>query len=207
MSIDQKPAEPLDWKDEFLYLLNHIEKEYERKVGADRDRLLRYHTMIATGGFLGTRAKEMLNLSWNDIVGKTENDIFQFKQGRKRKVYFADAYIEMVNQNFQRIKPANIYDLILHKKDRPTVPISTRQFNASFARLLKRAGIHKEVPSSHTLRKTFGTYIYKEYFKSTEEGLITASQMLDHQDIEETKKYIGITDKVIKEVYRGFKAE
>lgn len=205
MSEDQKRTEPLLWEQEFLLLLSSIEKEYFQTTSdAKFDALVRYHTLVAIGGFVGPRAKEFLNLTWFDVVGKDEGQIFQFKQGRPREVYFNPQLIEMVDGNFSQVNPTNIHHLILHKQGEPYTPIKTQQFNQGFARRLEKAKVKTRQPSSHTLRKTFGMHIYRDIHQGSEEGLIMACKMLDHRSIEETMKYIGLTDARIKETFMKF---
>ena len=205
MSETQTATEPLKWREEFLLLLASIEKEYFQTLSDDKkDSLLRYHTLIAVGGFVGPRAKEFLNLTWFDIVNKDEGQIFQFKQGRSRNVFFHPHLIEMVNTNFQRLNPTNVHHLVLHKQDEPYTPIKTQQFNQNFARRLEKAKIKTKQPSSHTLRKTFAMHIYRDIYECSAEGLTIACKMLDHRSLEETMKYIGLTDELMKETYLKF---
>ncbi|MEP2025507.1 MAG: tyrosine-type recombinase/integrase [Reichenbachiella sp.] len=203
MSEGQKPTRPLLWQEEFLKLLAYLEAEYSRtKAVSKRDRLLRYHTLIAVGGFIGPRAKEFLNISWSDIVGKTEMDLYQFKVDRAREVHFNATLIAMVQANFTKVNPINLHHLVLHKQDEPMAPISTRQFNESFKRFLRKAKIDTQQPSSHTLRKTFVRHIWADLHNKSDEGLQIASKMVGHESTEHTRDYLGITSELMKENYR-----
>ena len=205
MSAAQKPTEPLLWNDEFLRLLNSISAEIKSAEAlSKKDTLIRYHTLIAIGGYVGPRAKEFLNLTWYDVVGKHRGEIFQFKQGRPRQVYFHPKLINLIDNNYKALDPDNVHDLILHKQGDPLEPIKTQQFNQNFARRLAKAGITTQQPSSHTLRKTFGMHIYRDIYGATEEGLVMACKLLDHESIEETIKYIGLTDDRIKQTFLSF---
>ena len=55
-------------------------------------------------------------------------------------------------------------------------------------------------PSSHTLRKTFGKRVYESDNKS-ERALIYLSEIFSHSSIVITRKYIGITQEQIADVY------
>ncbi len=203
MSEKQTRTEPLLWEQQYQKLLASLDNRILRET-AKKEKLIRYQTIIITGGYFGSRAKEFLHLTWSDVVGKKQTDVFQFKTGRKRKIYFNEKVIRMIDQNYQMIDPVNSHHLILHKKDQPTVPISTRQFNESFAKILERCSIDTQNPSSHTLRKTFAYHIWADIYHKTEEGILMASQMLDHQDIKETMTYLGIGEKKIKDTYMRF---
>lgn len=205
MSEKQNKTHPLIWEDQYLKLLACLDNKILREVNSSKkEKLIRYQTLIIIGGYFGPRAKEFLHMSWFDVVEKKQTDSFQFKTGRKRKIYFNERVIRMIDQNYKMIDPLNIHHLILHKKDRPTEPVATRQFNESFAKILPACSVKAGNPSSHTLRKTFAHHIWADLYDKTEEGILMASQMLDHQDTKETSTYLGISEKKIKETYMRF---
>jgi integrase len=134
MSAAQLPCSPLDFEAVFLRLLADMDGEIHRLPVAYprdrqiRDKLIRYQTIIAAGGYLGARAKELLNLRWYDIVGKTENSVYEYKTGKSRKVYFSKSFIKIAERNYKLIEPVNIHHLTLHRADNPMVAITTRDF-------------------------------------------------------------------------------
>lgn len=204
MAEDQVKTQPIDWNI-FLQLLATMDGMIHRMPAGDKkQKWIRYQTLIICGGFFGLRAKEFLNLSWDQVVNKKESSVFQFKTKRKRKIYFNEKVIKMLDHNYFLINPLNIHHLILHKQSSPTEPISTRQFNDSFAKILATCEIETENPSSHTLRKTFARHIWVDLYNKTEEGIVVTSEMLDHQDIEETKTYLGIKTQQIRDTYLRF---
>ena len=52
--------------------------------------------------------------------------------------------------------------------------------------------------SGHSLRKTFATKIYEESGRDLEQVRIA----LNHQSIEETKRYLGLKNKMIKDSFK-----
>ncbi|MEQ8423080.1 MAG: tyrosine-type recombinase/integrase [Balneola sp.] len=205
MAEDQTKTQPLLWQDEYEKLLAEMDREIHRMESEElRMKWIRYQTLIIAGGHFGLRAKEFLNLSWSQLVNKSESSAFQYKTKRKRKFYFSKNVIRLLNHNYELVNPWNIHHLVLHKQKSPMEPISTRQFNESFARILSKCGITAANPSSHTLRKTFAHHIWADLYEKSEEGILVACEMLDHQDPKETKVYLGITDKKIKDTYLRF---
>jgi integrase len=204
MSTSQLPCSPLGFEDVFLRLLADMDGEihrlpvafpHERKI---REKLVRYQTLIAAGGYLGTRAKEMLNLRWFDIVGKTENSVYEYKTGKSRKVYFAKSFIKIAERNYKLLDPGNIHYLVLHRSDNPMTPITTRDFNKNFALYLKKYHVETENPSSHTLRKTFMNEMWRQ-LGGDERAYLTVGKMMGYSDKGQVMDYLGHSRKQIKE--------
>lgn len=68
--------------------------------------------------------------------------------------------------------------------------ISQKSFSAILTEVGKRVGL-KNI-SGHSLRKTYATKIYEESNKDLEQVRVA----LNHQSIEETKRYLGIKEKM-----------
>ena len=168
------------------------------------EKLVRYQTIIATGGYIGLRAKELLHLNWFDIIDKTQHQVFQFKTSTKRKVYFAPSYIKIADRNFKLIDPDNIHHLIIHRQDNPMEAISTNQFNTAFRMYLKKFNVDTPTPSSHTLRKTYMNHFW-QLAGGTEEAYITLARDMNYKSIQQVKDYLGHTRRKIKETIVKFK--
>ena len=54
--------------------------------------------------------------------------------------------------------------------------------------------------STHTFRKTFGRYVYDTNEHSAE-SLLLLNKILNHSNIDVTKRYIGITKEEINQVF------
>ena len=55
--------------------------------------------------------------------------------------------------------------------------------------------------STHSLRKTFATRIYKMAGDKSEDALVRLSELLGHSSPAITRKYIGLTQKVMMDTY------
>lgn len=192
-------ARPLSWSD-FLKLLQDLDVWIDQASKVKQERLRRYQTLIAIGGYTAPRAKEFLNLSWNDVVEKPKTKIHQYKTNRKRQVIISDKLTYYIAKNFKAIDPVNVHEKILHKQGITYEAISTRQFNENFKKLLIRTGIDDTNASSHTLRKTFAHRVFELEGKDMK-AMILVSQLLDHSDIKDTTTYLGVGDKQIEQAY------
>ena len=82
----------------------------------------------------------------------------------------------------------------------PRKPISVVAANKRIKKVFSEYDIKCKNPSSHTLRKTFGLRVY-EVYNRCEDALILLSQIFNHKDISVTRRYIGITERRIKNAY------
>lgn len=79
-------------------------------------------------------------------------------------------------------------------------PISKTAANKRIKKVFERYRVKVKNPSSHTLRKTFGRRVY-EYYNRSEDALIKLSQVFNHSNIAITRRYIGITQEMIDDIY------
>ena len=66
--------------------------------------------------------------------------------------------------------------------------------------IFKKYKIETASPSSHTLRKTFGMRVFESQ-GSTEAALVLLSEIFNHESVEDTRKYIGLTKGKIQNAY------
>lgn len=71
-------------------------------------------------------------------------------------------------------------------------------------RILKKLRDRYHLPitriSTHTLRKTFGKYVYEKE-GMTESALVLLSKIFDHSSVAITRRYIGLSQEKINDVY------
>lgn len=204
MSLNQAPCAPLDFEREFLKLLADMDGDIHRSLKGGRLdplKLVRYQTLIAAGGYFGARAKELLSLTWFDIVGKRETSVFQFKT--KRQVYFAPSFMKLAERNYKLIEPLNIHHLVLHRRDNPMQPVSTGDFNENLGYYFKRYGVVTENPSSHTLRKTFMLHAWHQ-LGADDRAYVTLAKMMNYREVGQVRDYLGHTRAEIHEAVLRF---
>lgn len=200
MSMNQQPCSPLHWENQFQKLLKDMSVAIHEMDGTRKVTLARYQTAIAIGCYLGPRAKELRTFIWNDFIGKSSKDLFEFKTEKHRKIHFNEKLIRLLHANYKIIDPINIHDYILQSPSHPGKAISTRAFNKGLLYWFKYFGIKTDNPSSHTLRKTFAQRVFKNRGAS-EEALIFVSEILNHSTTAYTRKYLGIRRNQIREAY------
>jgi integrase len=195
----QQPCAPLDW-DVFKDFLSRLALDIIRTKGEKKKTLAKYHAVCALGGFTGMRGSDLLEVTWSMALDKEKYKVVEGKTEKKRVITVNEKCKALVEHDHIIVNPYSDNIPILHNIEYN--PIGINGFNRYFARLLDKYGVVTENPSSHTLRKTFGKRFW-ETNGSTEKALVTLSQIFNHRNIEETRKYIGITEQVISDGYKN----
>ncbi len=180
----------LDWN-EMLGLVSRLKSD-----GHYRDCLL-----IACGSYLGLRASDLLNLKWKDVIDKDELLIAEKKTGKHRTI--------SINQNLQKllrelkakattVKPIREEDFLF--SNRWGSKISVQYVNRRLHEIFRRYQVKAKNPSTHTLRKTFGKRVWEMDGKS-ERALIYLAQIFNHSSVQITRRYIGIVQEDIDNIY------
>lgn len=170
-------------------------------VRLKQEKDFRAYLLIATGCYFGLRIGDLLNLKWIDLFEKDEFIITEEKTGKKRKItinsFVKEALSFVANANITASRfDIDGYLFQNRQRDRITVQFANYMLHEVF----KKYNVSVQNGSSHTLRKTFGKRVW-EMDGKTERALVYLSEIFSHASIGTTKKYIGITEKQIADVY------
>jgi integrase len=166
-----------------------------------RDGKHRDYLLIATGCYFGLRISDLLSLRFSDVLDKNEFHITERKTGKQRKIT-VNAFVKeaIAYSSEMRIKEATFNPDAYLFTNRSGGRITVQFVNARLHQVFSMYNIRVQNGSSHTLRKTFGKRVWEMDNKS-ERALVYLSEILSHSSIATTKRYIGITDKQIADVY------
>lgn len=166
-----------------------------------QDKKYRDYLLITIGCYFGLRIGDLLSIRWIDIKDKEELILTEQKTGKVRKITINRKVTEAVNWCLNEHKLNEILDLTLPiYANRWGSPITTSYVNKQLKVIFNRYGVRVQNPSSHTLRKTFGKRVYDADNKS-ERALVYLSEIFSHSSISTTRKYIGITQEQIADMY------
>ena len=155
---------------------------------------VRNYVMFCVGIYCGLRISDILRLRVRDVRNKDEINIIERKTG-KRRFYPLPEPIKKVLNDYCRGKDKNEY---LIRKACKNEPIKRCQAWKIITYAAKRQGLSRI--GTHSLRKTFGYWFYKQT------GDVTMlMQIFGHTSEAQTLRYIGVTKNVIKEAVLKFK--
>ena len=175
----------MDWE-MALEIANH--KKAQKKI---TEALLVY-----VGIHVGLRFSDLRTLTFYDLLN--ENGVIlisEKKTQKKRKIVLKEEARKWIKE-CMLIKKASIEDHIL--VNRTKEPISITYANYILKDIEKEYGISHPV-STHSLRKTFGRRVYD--LEPSEQRLLLLSDMFNHSTIRDTRRYLGIRQEEMNEIY------
>jgi integrase len=166
-----------------------------------RDGHLRDYLLITMGSYFGIRISDLLSIKWEDVMHKEELVITESKTKKERVITINPKVIEALEFCSDKMKE----DLGHWRSEyvfsnRWGDKISVTYINRRLKELFKKYNVKVQNPSSHTLRKTFGKRIF-EMDNQSERSLIYLSEIFGHSSTTITRRYIGITQEKIADVY------
>lgn len=177
-----KDVQPIRSKD----VLNDMKWALKRHC-SDRDYIL-----FLIGINTGLRVGDLLKLKVSDLKKKKKLIIKEGKTKKPRTIYLEGIYDE-VQAYLNTVDSAWLFPS--RKGDKPISSVQAyRQLNKASAMIDITEGI-----GTHTMRKTFGYWHYKQ-FKDVAE----LQKILNHSHPEVTLTYIGITEEEIENNLKNF---
>ena len=161
----------------------------------------REYLLIATGAYLGLRASDLFNLRWSDVLDKDEVTITEKKTGKARLLSINSSLNEILTCVSKDLQRQGKFDIDAYLfANRNGGKVSIQYINRLLKKTFYDYGIKTQNASTHTLRKTFGKRVWEMDGKS-ERSLIYLSQIFNHSSISITRRYIGIVQEDIRDIY------
>lgn len=161
----------------------------------------RYRTslLIACGSFFGLRISDLLTLTWEQILGETFT-LNEKKTGKHREIKVNAGVREHIKECYRAL---NITDPKEHcfLNNRGGV-ISIQRINVILKTVKVKYGL-KDIKhfSTHSLRKTFGRQVVNMAGENSEMALIKLAELFNHTSTAITRRYLGLRQQELREVY------
>lgn len=170
-------------------------------VRLKKDNKIMPYLLIGTGVYLGLRAKDLLNIKWIDILGKDEITITESKTGKVRSITVNESLKEVLKYSSTKLSLTGRFKIESYLfANRKGQKFSIQYANRLLKSTLKTYGIKTQNASTHTLRKTFGKRVW-EMDDQSERSLVYLSQIFNHSSVGITRRYIGIVQEDIRNIY------
>jgi integrase len=180
----------MDW-DDFKSLISKLERDGEYK----------FCLLISIGVFTGLRISDLLQLNFSQFeTGNEVLTITEQKTKKHRRIKINPDLREIVERvrNKMGVMILNTY---IFQNKYGTKPIDKSYVNVKLKEILKTYDIGLEGnASSHLFRKTLGNRVLKLNNYSNE-SVILLMELFNHSSPAITKKYLGIREKEIHDVY------
>lgn len=157
---------------------------------------------------IGVRASDLCGLQYSFFINNDGSfkDGYSLKPKKTRKtgkfvkLYFNQT-VKKAIADYLELYPIEDLNDYLFKSRKGDGAISERGLWKIVVDAAAEAGIEKNV-GSHTLRKTFGYHVWHNA-EDKEKALVMLMAIFNHSSVATTKKYIGIMDEEIEEVFNN----
>ena len=179
----------LEWND-FISLITRLEKDENYK----------FCLLISIGVFTGLRISDLLTLKYSDLLNSETFYIKEKKTQKQRSIKVNKDLKDIVGRIVQKSKVNDLEQLIFINKY-GTKSIDKSYVNVKLKEIIKMYRIRLEGNvSTHTFRKTLGRQVM-EVNNYSNESLILLMDLFGHSSMSITKRYLGIREKEIHNVY------
>lgn len=179
----------MDW-DDFKSLISKLERDKEYK----------FCLLISIGVFTGLRISDLLKLQFNQFLDTEILTIQEQKTKKTRRIKINSDLKEIVERVKGKMGVVDTNQYIFVNKY-GTKPIDKSYVNVKLKELLKQYGITLEGnASSHLFRKTLGNRVLRLNNYSNE-AVILLMELFSHSSPAITRKYLGIREREIMDVY------
>ena len=166
-----------------------------------KDRNYRMSLLIGCGCFFGLRISDLLTLRWEDILNQDEFVVVEKKTGKRRRVRVNKGFQEHIKDCHDAMGITNNHSPCFLNRFGSIV--SLQMINREFKDIKVRYHLKIENFSTHTLRKTWGRKIYENENAGGrgEMALLKLSELMNHSTPSITRRYIGLRQQELGEVY------
>ncbi len=179
----------LEWND-FISLITRLEKDENYK----------FCLLISIGVFTGLRISDLLTLKYSDLLNSETFYIREKKTQKQRSIKVNKDLKDIVNRIVQKSKVNDLEQLIFINKY-GTKSIDKSYVNVKLKEIIKMYRIRLDGNvSTHTFRKTLGRRVM-EVNNYSNESLILLMDLFGHSSMSITKRYLGIREQEIHNVY------
>ena len=188
----------------FVEPIRDVKQIDQIKGNLYRKKNPRDYLLFVFGINSGLRISDILSLKLGDVKDNRGNlkdylTIKEQKTDKTRKVYFNKQIKDALNYYLAKTK---IFDLdqyfFTNEKSNKNIPLSRVRAYQLINKWCREVGITYKV-GGHTLRKSFGFHLRKQGV-----SIEQISNLLNHQNLKVTFRYIGINDDENKEVINNF---
>lgn len=155
-----------------------------------RDMSERNYVLFMTGLYLGRRISDILPLRVRDVRDKKQ---ISFREQKTNKEITLD-----INEDLKKVfrtycKGKRDYEYLFRRSRGKNLPITRQQYWYVLNQAAKKVGYEEKI-GCHSMRKSLGRWLYNNGVDIYKIMLI-----LNHDSIEDTKRYIGVTQDEMNE--------
>lgn len=164
-----------------------------------RDGDYKFSLLIALGTFSGLRISDILSLQWHQLIDRDVIELNERKTKKYRKIKINQDLRSIIDSNYQAMGSPSLNTLVFANKY-GTKQINVQWVNVKLKLVFSKYSVNTTNASSHSLRKSFGRRIWA-LNNHSEKSLVLLSELFNHGSIQTTKRYLGIKEQELFDVY------
>lgn len=166
-----------------------------------RDGDFRISLLIGCGCFFGLRISDLRMLTWKQLLDSDTFEIIEHKTGKRRMVRINKGFQKHIQDCYKKLgSPDKSEHAFLSRKNQV---FTIQRINVIFKEVKKRYGLKINHFSTHSMRKTFGRKVVESAGNDSEMALIKLSEIFNHSSPAITRRYLGLRQQELGEVYDG----
>ena len=170
-----------------------------RKLYKDGD--YRMSLLFGCGCFFGLRISDLLSLKWCVITNVDSFAVTEKKTGKRRVIKINDGFKQHIIDCHRSLKITNDQEYCF--LNRYGNVITKQSVNEKLKYVKSKYRLPIEHFSTHSMRKTFSRRIWENQNAAGrgEQSLVVLSELLNHSSVAITRRYIGLRQQELGEVY------
>ena len=164
-----------------------------------KDGKIRLSLLVGCGCFFGLRFSDLSRLTWEQLLSGDSYAIYEKKTGKRREIRINKGFQDFIRECFVALKVRDISQPCF--LNRFGSIITNQMINRHFKLIKVRYQIKIRNFSTHSLRKTFGRRVVDMAGTDAEMALIKLSELFNHASPLVTRRYLGLRQEEIGEVY------
>lgn len=168
-----------------------------RRLYKDGD--YRMSLLIGCGSFFGLRISDLLSLTWDMLLEGDSFTLTEHKTGKKRTVKVNVEFRKHIVDCYNALHISTPAEKCFLSQKKSVY--SVQRVNVLLKVIKKKYNIKVQHLSTHSLRKTFGRRVVEIAGENSEMALIKLSELFNHSSPRITRKYLGLRQEELMEVY------
>ncbi|KOR25285.1 site-specific integrase [Clostridium sp. L74] len=161
---------------------------------------LRSYTMFIVGINVALRITDLLSLKWEDVLKENKKtfkdiEIYEGKTKKHRKIKLNKSAWKALKELMDSLSYINMNDFIFKSREGENKAITRQQALNILKEAAKSVGVEENI-GTHSLRKTWGYHAWKAGFNPA-----IIMETLNHSNLAMTKRYLGIRQDDVNELY------
>ena len=165
-----------------------------------RDGDYRMSLLVGCGCFFGLRFSDLRTLRWEQVLSKEGGfALIEQKTGKRREIKINKAFQQHARDCWRALGSVDLSQPCFVSKY-GTV-LTSQMVNRHLKRVKTVYQLKAKNVSTHSLRKTFGRRVVDMAGPDAEMALIKLSELFNHSSPSVTRRYLGIRQEELGEVY------